>query len=285
MQLAEVADRLYAANPDDFMSLRTEQVAAAKAAGDKALAKEIGQLRKPTRAAWLVNLLARDAAQELAELLTLGAALREAQQSLDVSELRSLSTARSKAVNALSRRAVELGAAADYAATEAVRQEVSETLQAALADPDQGELVRLGVVSSALSYGGFGPFSLATSTSTSTSTSSPAPAARSTAEPQTDVETAEPQADGEEAAAAAKQEAARAAWQQAQEDLATAEAEADRATANADALADQVDELRRHLSEAEQAETEARRAARQARKRVDELATAERVARAAVEAS
>ena len=61
MGLDDVADRLYAAAPDEFMALRTEQVAAAKAAGDKALAKEIGTLRKPTRSAWLVNLLARAA--------------------------------------------------------------------------------------------------------------------------------------------------------------------------------------------------------------------------------
>lgn len=272
MQIADVADRLYAADPDDFMSLRTEQVAAAKAAGDKALAKEIGQLRKPTRSAWLVNLLARHAADDLEELLEVGAALREAQQNLDVTELRTLSTARSKAVNALSRTAVDLGAAAGYSATDAIRQEVSVTLQAALADEDQGDLVRRGVLSSALSYGGFGPFELT------------APGAAAIPAPEKPrAEKAEsskgPPEEAEDAKAAAEREAARVAWEQARDELVTAESDAERATAEADALADRVDDLRRQLTDVEQAEDEARRAARQARKHVDELTATERTAR------
>ena len=71
-----------------------------------------------------------------------------------------MSTARHRAVDALSRQAADLGAEADYAATEAVRQEVSQTLQAALADPEQAELVQRGTLSQAVSYGGFGPFEL-----------------------------------------------------------------------------------------------------------------------------
>ena len=160
MELSEVADELYAGSPDDFMKLRTAQAAAAKADGDKELAKQIAQLRKPTRSAWLVNLLARKAPDAVSELLDIGTALRDAQQNLDGAELRRLSTARHRAVDALSRRAADLGAEADYTATEAVRQEVSQTLQAALADPEQAELVQRGTLSQAVSYGGFGPFEI-----------------------------------------------------------------------------------------------------------------------------
>ena len=59
MDLEQAADELYAVSPDDFIAQRTALVGEARAANDRALAKEIGQLRRPTRSAWLVNILAR----------------------------------------------------------------------------------------------------------------------------------------------------------------------------------------------------------------------------------
>lgn len=275
MDLTAAAEELYSASPEDFLRLRTAQVAAAKEAGDKELGKQIAALRKPTRSAWLVNLLARAAPEELAELLQIGSALGEAQANRDGAELRRLSTARHRAVQALGRRAADLGADADYTATEAVRQEVTQTLQAALADPEQAELVRRGTLSAAISYGGFGPFELG-------APSVPAPAGK-TAEPpaEGDAEADAPPERDEEAERAASE--ANESWQQAREELSEAEEEAERATAEADALADQVDELRTQLEAAEQAEREARRTARAARKRVDELAETERSAQRAAE--
>ena len=70
-----------------------------------------------------------------------------------------------------------------------------------------------------------------------------------------------------------------AAWEQAKDALAEAEADAEQATVDADSLGDQVEGLRRQLREVEEAEDEARRGARAARKLVDELTTAERKAR------
>ncbi len=273
MELSEVAGELYAAPPEEFMTLRSAQVAAAKAAGDKDLAKRIGQLRKPTRSAWLVNLLARDVDADLDGLLDIGAALREAQQNLDGAELRRLSTERHRAVEALTRRAAELGAAAEYAATEAVRQEVSQTLQAALADPDQAEAVRRGTLSQAASYGGFGPFEM----------TAPVPPAKETPTKRASGSDTPDAADQDSEASRRAVLEARDTWQQAREQLADAEAEAERATGAADELADRVDELRTQLAAAEEAEAEARRTARTARKHVDEMAAAERSARAAAE--
>ena len=270
MELSEVADELYAATPDDFMKLRTAQIAAAKADGDKELAKQIAQLRKPTRSAWLVNLLARRAPDAVTELLEIGNALRDAQQNLDGAELRRLSTARHRAVDALSRQAADLGAEADYTATEAVRQEVRQTLQAALADPEQAELVRRGTLSQAVSYGGFGPFDVIAPAPTSK-------AAKTRHGEDGETDTAQPDEEAEQAAREAQE-----AWELARDQLAEAEEEAERTTAEADALADQVDELRQQLQAAEKAEDEARRTARTARKRLDEAAAAERSARQAV---
>jgi hypothetical protein len=271
VDLSEAASELYAAPPDEFMKVRSAQVAEAKQAGQKDLAKSIGQLRKPTRSAWLVNRLAREAPTELKELLDLGASLREAQAALDGAELRRLSNLRSRVIAALTHRAVELGASADYVATDAVQQEVSQTLQAALADPQLTAEVEQGTLSSAISYGGFGPFEL----------TAPAP----TKAPTKKASTAEPAAADQDQEI--DQEAAEAArkvleaWELARDQLTEAEAEADRATAEADALADQVDELRRSLDEAEKAEAEARRTARAARKRAEELSADERSARQA----
>ena len=297
MDLAEAAEQLYAAPPEDFMTRRTEQVAAAKAAGDKALAKEIAALRKPTRSAWLVNLLARAAAPELTGLLEIGAALREAQQNLDGAELRTLSAQRHKVVNALSRQAVTLGAGADYTATEAVRQEVAQTLQAALADPEHAEQVRRGVLSQAVSYGGFGTIDLGTPpaaspaktptkipTKTSRKASRAGAATDGDADPDEAARAEEQRAEelrAEELRAQELREAARAAWEEASQALEAAEAEAERATADADALADHLDELRQQLADTERAEAEARRSAREARLRVQELGEAERAAREA----
>ena len=76
-------------------------------------------------------------------------------------ELRQLSVQRRKAVDALARRAVELGAEHGYTAPDGAVQEVGQTLQTALGDPEIGDLVRAGRLTQAVTYGGFGPTDLA----------------------------------------------------------------------------------------------------------------------------
>lgn len=150
-------DELYAASPVDFVRLRTARVAEARKAGDRPLAKQIGELRRPTKAAWVVNLLSRDAPDDLAELLELGAALAEAQRTLSAPDLRRLSSQRNAAVNALARRAEASAAERGQKITEAVRIEAQQTLQAALADPEVAAQVTRGCLIQAVQYGGFGP--------------------------------------------------------------------------------------------------------------------------------
>jgi hypothetical protein len=91
VQLESAIDQVYAASPDEFMAVRTALVAEARRDGERELAKQIGALRKPTRSAWLINLLARTAPDEVGALLDLGDALREAQANLSGPELRRLS--------------------------------------------------------------------------------------------------------------------------------------------------------------------------------------------------
>jgi hypothetical protein len=154
----ELVDRLYTAPPDGFVAARAEAVAAARAAGDTAAAREIGKLRKPTVAAWLVNLLALRRPQLVADLVDLSAALRSAQRELAGPRLRELSGQRRGAVNALVAEVRALAREADPAlsAGKLPLAEVEATLNAALSDETVAEQVRTGRLLRATSYAGFG---------------------------------------------------------------------------------------------------------------------------------
>ena len=86
-----IADELYELPPDEFVPARDDRVAAAKEAGDRDLARALGRLRRPTKAAWLANLLARHRTEQLDGLVALARGLAQAQQELDGSALRALS--------------------------------------------------------------------------------------------------------------------------------------------------------------------------------------------------
>lgn len=184
MSFDELADGLHDLDPADFVAARDAAVKEARSAGDRALAAQLAALRRPTVAAWTVNLLARADPDLLTELLDLGEALRAAHATLSITELRPLSAQRNQLVAAVTRRAGQLAADHGRASTDAVLAEVSATLQAALADPAIGEQVRAGRLSQAQSWSGFGPAAgTATSSSTTSTTSSSRPdTARSRAE-------------------------------------------------------------------------------------------------------
>ena len=157
MTLDETADRLYALTPEEFTAARDEAAKQAKAGGDPDLAKQVKALRKPSVAAWLVNLLATEEGDLLEQLLALGPALAEAQAQGQGDALRQLGAQRRELVGAVVTRAVELGG---RQATAALRDEVAGTLEAALADPASAQAVRSGRLVRALSYAGFGDVDL-----------------------------------------------------------------------------------------------------------------------------
>jgi hypothetical protein len=156
MNLAQVADELYALTPTEFRAARDERAAQARASGDADLAGAIGKLRRPTVSAWLVNLLVREAAAQVGELLELGGSLREAQQALAGDRLRELSAQRRQLVTAITQDAKRLAARAGQPVSAQTEREVRDTLEAALADPDVADAVRSGRLTSALSYAGLG---------------------------------------------------------------------------------------------------------------------------------
>src|SRR4029450_13428768 len=76
--------------------------------GDKALAKSIGALPKPSAAAWACNLLVRARRTEIEGLVGLGHLLREAQETLAGDDLKALNKQRAQLLAALTRQASAL---------------------------------------------------------------------------------------------------------------------------------------------------------------------------------
>lgn len=142
--LAEIADELYGLTPAEFTAARNARARDIKDTKDAELAKRVMELRKPSPAAWGVNLLARHRAAELEQLAELGASMRDAQQDLDRAQLAELTRQRRALVNALAREASALASEERHNLTASVVEEVAQTLQAALGDPSAAAAVRSG---------------------------------------------------------------------------------------------------------------------------------------------
>ena len=158
--LAEALRAVYGAAPTDFMRVRTTMAAAAKADGDALGAKEIGALRKPSMAAWAVNLLAREDPDLVEELVDLGLRMRGAQARLDTATLTSLRPERDRVVAAVVTAAAAVVAGAGRTLSASGQDDVRATVIAALADEEASAAVTSGQLTRALSYSGFGEVDL-----------------------------------------------------------------------------------------------------------------------------
>ncbi|MDG4807848.1 hypothetical protein O7634_13920 [Micromonospora sp. WMMD1120] len=155
---AELVQQLYRTPPDRFVAARDAAVAEARRAGDPGTARQLARLRRPTVAAWLVNLLAIRRPELVADLVDLADALRAAQRDLRGPRLRELSAQRRAVVGALVAEVRKL-AAAEPDAPPAGRlplAEVETTLNAAFSDVEVAEQVRAGRLLRSASYAGFG---------------------------------------------------------------------------------------------------------------------------------
>ena len=149
----EIADELYAVPQEDFTARRNAVAKQAKADGDAELSEQVKSLAKPTAAAALANLLARERADDLEELALLGERMREATAALDGALLRELTPQRHRQVDGLVKDATTL---AGRKVSTDVAQKLRETLDAALVDPAAAQAVRSGRLTSALRHVGFG---------------------------------------------------------------------------------------------------------------------------------
>ncbi len=148
----EAAAELYAGDPAEFIRRRGELAARARAAGDATAARAITSLRKPTRAAWVVNRLVRDDPGAAARLAELGAGLQQAGHALDGGRLRELSRQRRELIAALTRQA--LTGLPD--APGALQEEVAATLSAAVTDPQVAAELAAGALVRPVERAGFG---------------------------------------------------------------------------------------------------------------------------------
>ena len=160
-RVAEAMQDLYAVGPDEFMATRSRLVADAKAASDKEAATEIGRLRKPSLAAWAVNLTAREAEDVVADLVDLGERMRSAQSRLDAAALTGMRKERDATVEVYVRAATRAVSDAGRSLSPAAQQEVRATAIAALADEQASAAVTSGQLTRSLSYSGFGEVDLA----------------------------------------------------------------------------------------------------------------------------
>jgi hypothetical protein len=155
-ELDDIVRELYVLPPADFVTARNELVRQARAAGSREVAERLQRLRRPTRSAWLVNLLASDPAA-MQRLSALGRELRDAQTGLVRTELRNLAEQRRQLIADLMDRAKAHATEAGLRLTPTVLSEVEATLQAALVDLAGALTVRNGRLVRPLSHSGFGP--------------------------------------------------------------------------------------------------------------------------------
>ena len=153
--LAEAAAELYAGDPAAFTERRGALAAQARAAGQAAAAKQITALRKPTYSAWLVNQLVRADPEVASRLSELGGELRSAGAALDGARIRELSQQRRRLVDDLVRQALQLPGAGPPSA--AVREDLTATFGAALADPQVADQLAAGTLVRAVHRADFAP--------------------------------------------------------------------------------------------------------------------------------
>jgi len=170
----EIAGELYLVPPAGFVAARDELVRKARAAGNRELARALQSLRRPTRSAWLVNLLTRHERAPMESLAALGRQLRQAQRRLDATQLRHLSAQRQQMIADLLDRARRRSAEAGLEPTDAVLSEVEATLHAALVDLAAASTVLSGRLVRPMSHSGFGPMPQVDAAATSPPPSTPA---------------------------------------------------------------------------------------------------------------
>lgn len=244
------ADTLYGLPLSEFTPARDARAKELKGE-DAALATAVKALRKPAVAAWVVNLLVRREAEQVRQLVSVGAALREAQAALDGAELRELTRQRRQLTAAVTTRARQLAMELGHRVTEAVADAVEATLTAAMLDEGAAAAVRSGLLVAPLQATGVDAVDLAGAVAVADLggfAATPTPAALHV------VADAAPPA-RPDARARTKAQAALAAAQQrltsAEAGCAEADEAVDALAARALQLQAEIDELRRRLADLE----------------------------------
>jgi hypothetical protein len=276
----DLAAELYRLPPGEFSS-RRNALAKELRTEDRELADRVAQLPKPALAAWALDLFAHERDEELVELLDVAAELRVAQQELSRERMQGLTAQAHSLVEQVVRDVGRVAQESGSALSDAARQQVEQTLRAAMGDPDASDAVRAGLLSKPLAPGGFGAVDLTGAVAGAPRHVPPRRRATTRAEPAVD--------ERDEKAERALQEA-QDKQRQAESALAEAEAAVTSAEAEHDAADGDVTRLREELREAEQRQMVAARELRNTRhtqekaaKHADAARRRTEAARAAVE--
>jgi hypothetical protein len=275
--LLDIADELYGLPMNDFTPARD---AKAKELKGTELAGPVKALKKPSLAAWVVNMLVRHETEQVDQVLAVGAALRDAATSLDGKELRELTKQRRQLTNAVTARARGVASSLGVKVTQSVADQVEDSLTAAMLDPDCAKALRSGLLVAAMAATGVGestagaavalPAALGFSATSAPAAPSGRPDLKVVPDPDADAKKLAAAEAALEAASSAE-EAARATYDEADGAVTELEARTMQLQAEIDELkrrlveleesAEEVDE---ELDEAEEARTEARTALRKA---------------------
>lgn len=249
--LAE-AEALYALPLADFTPARDARVKALKK-DDPDLSAAVKALRKPTLAAWVVNVLVRHETEQVEQVLAVGTALREAQASLDGEELRALTRQRRQLTAAVTTQARGVAAGLGVKVTQAVADQVEATLTAAMVDEECSRAVRSGLLVAPLAATGVDAVDLGAAVATPDALGFAAAPAAAAPEARPELHVV-PDPDADAKAVAAAQEALDAAEEEVGEatsELAEATAAVEQLEARSLQVQAGIDELKRKLAELE----------------------------------
>lgn len=248
-ELLELATDLYARPLEEFTAARD---ACARELKGTPLAAEVKRLRKPSTAAWVVDLLVRFETEQVEQMLAVGAALRAAQEGLDAAQLRELTKQRRQLTAAVTTRARALARERGLRVSESVAEQVEATLTAAMVDEGAARALRSGLLATPMVATGFDPVDAAAAVALPEALGFEAPAAsrelHAVAAPDTRADDA---AEAAREAAEAAVAQARAALEAAQDEERDAADRLEQERARALELESRIDELRRRLADAE----------------------------------
>ena len=293
--LLDVADELYGLLLADFTPARDAKAKELK--GTDLAAAGQGAEEADGWPPGSSNMLVRHETEQVDQVLAVGAALRDAAESLDGKELRELTKQRRQLTAAVTTRARGVAGSLGTKVTQAVADQVESTLTAAMLDPDCAKALRSGLLVTHLSATGVGESAAGAAVALPealgfAATSAPPVSDEPPARPQLKV-VPDPDADAKKLAAAeaaleaaaTAEEAARAAYDEAEQAVTELEArslqvqgeieELQRQIAELEGTAEEVEE---ELDEAEEAQTEARTALRKAEQTREQAAARPRPA-------
>ncbi len=153
MNLPDAAAPLFELPPEEFTAERDRISKVLKKSGDDVAAAAVKGLKRPSTAAYALNLVARQHPDLVTRLLDAGERLGTATSRAAMDDAK---TDRQRAIAAITARAVSLLADQERSITAQVKEKLTETLLAAATDDETRQRLKSGVLLKEAIPGGFG---------------------------------------------------------------------------------------------------------------------------------